>query len=82
MTKLVCECTSMIPISGKIPNPLEWKFMPDVQFDDFQGYVNAEEVYSACNSFFCCPNCGRLWIFWNGFEGEPACYVPSAGHES
>ncbi|MFI0424921.1 hypothetical protein [Spongiactinospora sp. 9N601] len=76
MTKFECACGGLIRVSGEIPNPLEWKIISDGDFDRFQGAVDAEGVYLACTSMFRCPGCGRLWVYWDGFEGSPVCYVP------
>jgi hypothetical protein len=76
MAKLRCECGYLIAISGEIPNPLEWKILSDSRFDEFEGLIDAEKIYGECNSMFRCPNCGRLWVFWNGFGKDPECYSP------
>jgi hypothetical protein len=76
MAKFYCECAYLITTSGEIPNPLEWKIISDSTFDQFSGNVDAEDIYRACESMFRCPNCGRLWVFWNGFDKDPECYVP------
>ncbi|MEV7968750.1 hypothetical protein AB0O34_22605 [Sphaerisporangium sp. NPDC088356] len=78
MAKIRCICQHIITTSGAIPNPLEWKIISDPRFDDFEGLVEAEEVYRACSSMFRCPKCGRLWVYWDGFDGEPACYTPQS----
>jgi hypothetical protein len=80
MAKLRCECGYLIPISGDIPNLIEWKIISDSKFDEFEGMVDSEEIYMACNSMFKCPNCGRLWVYWNGFEQDPECYSPRGVH--
>lgn len=76
MAKFRCVCATIIQTSGEIPNPLEWKMMSDSKFEAFDGLVDAEEIYRACDSFFRCPTCGRLWVFWNGVDEEPQCYAP------
>lgn len=82
MAKLRCICATIIQTSGAIPNELEWKILSDVEFDRFEGLVDAEEVYLASNSMFRCPTCGRLWIYWNGMEQSPQCYRPEELKES
>jgi hypothetical protein len=76
MAKFRCACDHIVRTSGEIPNPNEWKILSDTDFDRFSGLVDAEEVYLACQSMFRCSNCGRLWVYWNGFEQEPTCYQP------
>ncbi|MFC0037851.1 hypothetical protein [Actinomadura rayongensis] len=76
MAAIRCRCGWKITVSGEIPNPLEWKIISDVQFDGFAGVVDAEEIYLAARSQFKCPVCGRLWVFWDGFDQDPSCYAP------
>lgn len=76
MAKIRCVCGTVIPTSGPIPNPLEWKVISDTDFDHFAGLVDAEDVYRACGSLFRCPTCGRLWVYWSGFDSPPECYRP------
>ncbi|MGW7535516.1 hypothetical protein [Amycolatopsis sp. NPDC054798] len=76
MAKFRCVCDYVISTSGEIPNPLEWKVISDQKFDEFEGMVDAEAVYLAGTSMFRCPQCGCLWVFWNGFAEPPECYAP------
>jgi len=78
MAKFRCICRTIIQTSGPIPNELEWKIISDVEFDRFEGLVDAEEVYMASRSVFKCPTCGRLWIFWRGMDEPPQCYKPES----
>lgn len=75
MAKFNCLCGIMIQTSGPIPNPVEWKLLSDTEFDQFEGLVDAESVYRASRSMFKCSNCGRLWVFWNGFDHDPIVYM-------
>ncbi|GAA3126883.1 hypothetical protein [Streptosporangium carneum] len=76
MGKFNCACGNLMRTSGLIPNPIEWKIISDVDFDCFNGLVDAEDVYSVGRSAFRCEGCGRLWIYWDGFDRPPRCYVP------
>jgi hypothetical protein len=82
VAKIRCVCATIIQTSGGIPNELEWKILSDVDFDIFEGMVNAEDIYLASKSMFRCPTCGRLWVFWNGMEQSPQCYKPENLSES
>jgi hypothetical protein len=82
MAKLRCACGYVIPLSDGIPNPLEYKFMSDNDFDGFEGLIDAEEIYRACSSMFRCPQCGRLWVFWGGLDAQPKCYTPDPEEEN
>lgn len=70
-----CKCGHRISY-GEIPCKDEWLFVSDVDFDGFAGQVDAEDVYRKMRSFLLCPACGRLWIFWSGYEHEPKEYLP------
>jgi hypothetical protein len=76
MGKFLCKCENIIRISGAIPNPFEWKLISDVEYDKFQGTIGAEELYSQMQSILKCDQCGRLWIFWDGYDKPPTLYMP------
>lgn len=78
MAKIRCFCGTIIQTSGAIPNELEWKILSDSEFDRFEGMIDAEEIYLASKSMFRCPTCGRLWVYWDGFDRVPQCYKPEA----
>lgn len=75
MPKLACKCGEFINYSD-IPSPFEWLLISDVNFDSFQGTVNAEDVYHAMTHAFLCPQCRRLWILWDGFGNRAEEFVP------
>ncbi|MEU9887485.1 hypothetical protein [Sphaerisporangium sp. NPDC051011] len=77
MSKFHCVCGNLIRISGLIPNPDEWKIISDIDFDHFEGLVDAENVYASSTSMFRCRNCGCLWVYWDGFDNPPQLYTPS-----
>jgi hypothetical protein len=74
MAKIRCYCNTVLSTSGEIPNPIEWKLLSDVEFDRFEGMVDAEDIYRAAKSMFRCPTCGRLWVYWDGLDRQPVCY--------
>jgi hypothetical protein len=78
MPAIRCRCGEVLRY-GEIPSPIEWKIISDVQMDDFSGMVDAEEVYGAMKSLLVCPQCGRLWVYWNGFGADPTEYIPALG---
>ncbi|WP_299073325.1 hypothetical protein [uncultured Paraglaciecola sp.] len=73
MPSLKCRCDNRIDF-GQIPNPNEWLLVSDVAYDKYDGIVNSEDLYSEFEHALRCPNCQRLWVFWNGFSEEPTCY--------
>jgi len=76
MGKFLCKCENTIRISGAIPNPVEWLFISDVEYDKYQELVDAEQLHLAMNSFLKCDKCGRLWVFWDGYDNPPTLYAP------
>lgn len=76
MAKFKCVCGETIVTSGLIPNPDEWRLLSDVDFESFQGLVQAEDVYQAATIMYRCPVSGHLWIYWHGFDQPPSLYAP------
>jgi len=75
MPALKCSCGETIGYGG-IPCPFEWLFISDCDYDAIVASVDAEELYGRMSSFLKCENCGRLWVFWDGFDYPPKEYVP------
>ena len=76
MPSMTCKCGQKISF-GQIPCPDEWLLVSDVQFNDFGGNVDSEELYRAFHSMFRCPQCDRLWVYWDGLAGVPKEYRPA-----
>jgi hypothetical protein len=76
--KFLCHCGSVIHTSGLIPNPSEYIFFADHEFTPFFDTepLDASQVYSTARSIFRCATCGRLWVYWGGFDSPPICYRP------
>jgi len=69
-----CRCDE--PLSwSQIPCKIEYKFISDVEYDNYVGSIDAEDLYMEMKSFMKCPKCGRLWVFWSGFGKGPEEYV-------
>lgn len=73
MPKIKCKCDHVIPL-GEIPSPHQLMIISDVEYDQFQGSVDAEEIYMAMDIVVKCPNCQRLHVFWDGFSNLPEVY--------
>lgn len=76
MAKFLCVCGTPISTSGGIPNPDEWRFLSDIEFDSITGTVEVEAVYRRTRAFYRCPTSGHLWVFWDGFDAPPKAYEP------
>jgi hypothetical protein len=75
MPSINCKCGEKLGY-GEIPNPIEWLIISDKAYDGFAGMIDSEALYKDMKNILKCSNCGRLWVFWNGFESEPSCYAP------
>jgi hypothetical protein len=77
MPSIACRCGEVLKF-GEIPNSIEFLFISDVQFDGFGRNIDSESLYRSMRSILCCPNCRRLWFFWDGFDREPIPYLLEA----
>jgi hypothetical protein len=73
MPKIRCRCNFVIGL-GQIPSPDQLMIISDAEFDKFAGLVDAEQIYSEMKVVAKCPNCGRIHIFWDGFDRPQAIY--------
>jgi hypothetical protein len=75
MPSIMCRCGTRLRY-GEIPNPIEWLAISDTNYDKFTNTAEAEQLYSEFTHILKCQNCGRLWIYCDGFGNEPTCYLP------
>jgi len=75
MPKMKCSCGNILNLH-EIPCEIQYNFISDVEYDKYHGSIDAEDLYQEMKMFFMCSNCGRLWVFWNGFDEKPNEYVP------
>ncbi len=73
MPAILCSCGERVSY-GEIPSPNEWLAISDVDYEKFQGEVDAELIYKKMTHIIKCSNCSRLYIFYNGFENDPISY--------
>jgi hypothetical protein len=78
MAKFHCVCGQTISTSGAIPNPDEWRMLSDVEFDQFVGLVDVEDLYRQMRVMYRCPISDHLWVFWDGLDAPPQLYSPGA----
>ncbi len=48
----------------------------EIADESWGGAVEMSDLYARMTHVFSCPDCGRLWIFWRGFDGPPVAYAP------
>ena len=73
MPSINCKCGKKLGY-GEIPNSIEWLMISDEAYDKYSGEIDSELLYKEMKSFLKCPNCGRLWVFWDGFQSSPTVY--------
>ena len=73
MPGIKCKCGNTIDI-GRIPNPNELLLISDMEYDNFSGQINSEELYLKFKSMLSCDCCKRLLYFKNGFDNNPEYY--------
>jgi hypothetical protein len=79
VAKFLCACGDQIRTSGDIPHPYEWLLLADRDVPDgaWAGTVGFKQMYERATHAFKCPTCGRLWVYWDGFDADPQRYDPS-----
>jgi hypothetical protein len=76
MSKFRCVCGHALSTSGEIPNPDEWLFMSDVEFEEVRGDVDAEVLYRRFGRAYVCPASGHIWVFERPDDASPKGYAP------
>ena len=74
MPSIQCRCGEVLRY-GEIPNPIEWLLISDREFDSFSGVIESERLYRKMRSLLQCPDCKRLWVYWDGFGQDPTEYA-------
>jgi hypothetical protein len=79
MPSRTCKCGTQLRFGG-FPNPLEWIIMSEEKFDKYPSETKISEILLDSDVFIKCPKCQRVWIYWQGFDNSPTCYIEE--HES
>lgn len=79
MSKLFCTCGRLIRMSGEVPNPREWKLIPDDELHGRSPRLSVERIVMEAPALVRCPECDRLWVYWRGLDHPPTEYAPAAG---
>lgn len=74
MPNRICPCGHVFRL-GVIPCPDQWLLISDVDFDRFDKQIETDKLFDAMILATKCPDCGRLWIYYDGFGGKPTEYV-------
>ncbi len=77
MPALACTCGHRIGY-GQLPCADEWLLIADTAFDGLTGAIETDDLYRRMDHLLKCPACGRLWVFWDGFDKPPTGYAREA----
>jgi hypothetical protein len=76
MPKIKCICGNVIGLS-EIPSPNQLLIISDEDFDGiYSECINPDKLYEKFNIVAKCKVCGRLHVFWDGFDKAPTIYKP------
>lgn len=75
MPKIECECGEIISLND-IPSPNQWMIISDMDYDKYEGMIDSEKLFMEMQIVVKCKVCGRLYIYWDGFENKPIIYNP------
>ncbi|MBK9584670.1 MAG: hypothetical protein KA099_03895 [Alphaproteobacteria bacterium] len=86
MPKVLCTCKQTIPLHA-IPNAYEWHMIQDKHFISFFGEDDdakdqttkteiADQLMPEMTPSLLCPSCGRLLVYWKGWNDMPIVYKP------
>jgi hypothetical protein len=79
MAKFLCVCGQSISTSGLIPNSAEWHLIPDTEFQDWYSEPpTVSEMFRRMRFVYRCRRSDHLWVFWDGLDGPPRLYSPTA----
>jgi hypothetical protein len=81
MPGIKCMCGAIVKF-GEIPNPNEWLLMSDVEYGEYSGEIDSEDLYRKFTSMLVCEQCKRLWIYWQGYRKDPVPYIIDSTHSS
>ena len=73
MPKIKCICNYIIGL-GEIPSEHQFLIISDVDYDKLGNDIDPVALYQDMTLMVKCPNCGRLHIFWNGFDNPQVIY--------
>ena len=77
MPKMLCTCDNVIFLH-EIPCPHEWRLISDVEYGRlWEEHATHEQIADATTLAVKCDECGRLFIYWDGFDKQPTEYVPA-----
>jgi hypothetical protein len=77
MAKWRCRCGTVLTTSGAIPNPDGLYVLPEKRYEARADAADFDLIRESIGAHRC-RNCGRLWIWWDGWDGEPVVYAPES----
>jgi len=75
MAKYLCPCGGIVHTSGTIPHPLGLYILTEKQYEERADAEDFDVILESTGAHRC-PDCARLWVWWDGWESEPTIYAP------
>ncbi|GMU25073.1 MAG: hypothetical protein AMXMBFR13_51440 [Phycisphaerae bacterium] len=74
MPSYLCKCSKRIDYT-KIPADASYHLVADEDVDILEDIVTHTAQWQKGIQVLRCPQCDRLWVFWQGFGSAPTEYV-------
>ena len=75
MAKWQCACGAVLTTSGPIPHPDGLYVVPEELYEARADAGDFDLITESVGAHRC-RACDRLWVWWNGWDGEPTVYAP------
>ena len=75
MTKWPCPCGATLTTSGPIPHPDGLYVLREELYQQRADAGDFDVIRESIGAHRC-PSCGRLWVWWDGWDAEPTVYAP------
>ena len=80
MPSYLCKCNKRIDYTT-IPAESSYHLLADEDVEIEEDIVTRNAAWSRAVQVLRCPNCDRLWVFWDGFHEAPTEYF-NAGQDT
>jgi hypothetical protein len=75
MAKWLCPCDATLRTSGPIPHP-DGLYLVSEELYETRADAGDFDIIRESVGAHVCRSCGRLWVWWKGWGGEPPVYKP------
>jgi hypothetical protein len=78
MAKFLCRCGNALHTSGPIPHPDGLYIIAETGFDERADEPDFDLIRES-TGVHRCRSCGRIWVWWDGWDRDPVSYRPEDG---